>query len=130
MEWGWARPQLATVEELAKSEVLRLAPVLRRLPRHLDRIATIVERGDLQARVSLFSLPEDVRTVTTLVNRVLLAVIGGAVGLISVVLIGVKGGPTFTAGTNLYQFFGYFGLACGTVLIMRVLVAILREGLN
>jgi ubiquinone biosynthesis protein len=130
MEWGWSRLDSATLEEIAKAEVLRLAPVLRRMPRHLDRLATIVERGDLQARVSLFSLPEDVRTVTTLVNRVLLAVIGGAVGVISVVLIGIKGGPTFTGGTSLYQFFGYFGVACSTVLIMRVLVAILREGLN
>jgi hypothetical protein len=78
----------------------------------------------------LFSLPEDVRTVTKLVNRVLLAVIGGLVGVISVVLIGATGGPTFTGGTNLYQFFGYFGLACITVLIMRVLVAIFRDGLN
>jgi hypothetical protein len=80
--------------------------------------------------VSLLTLPEDVRTVTTLVNRVLLAVIGGAVAVISVLLIGTTGGPAFTGGTNLYQFFGYFGRACNTVLIMRVLVAILRDGLN
>jgi hypothetical protein len=30
----------------------------------------------------------------------------------------------------LFQFFGYFGLFCATVLILRVIVAILRDGLN
>jgi hypothetical protein len=29
-----------------------------------------------------------------------------------------------------FQFFGYFGLFCATVLILRVIVAILRDGLN
>jgi ubiquinone biosynthesis protein len=109
---------------------LRLLPVLRRLPRHLDRMASLVERGDLRARVSLFSSEEDIRPVTTLVNRVLLAFIGGVVGLISAILIGIPGGPAFTGKTSLYQFLGYFGLFCGSVLIMRVLVAMFRDGLN
>ena len=36
----------------------------------------------------------------------------------------------FAGSTSLFRFFGYFGLFCATVLIMRVLVAILRDGLN
>ena len=59
-----------------------------------------------------------------------LSFLGGAVGVISVILIGIKGGPEFTSKTSLYEFFGYFGLFCSTVLVMRVLVAILRDGLN
>ena len=35
-----------------------------------------------------------------------------------------------TGDTSLFQFFGYFGLFCATVLILRVIVAILRDGLN
>src|SRR5206468_12265408 len=31
---------------------------------------------------------------------------------------------------SLFRFFGYFGLFCATVLILRVIVAILRDGLN
>jgi ubiquinone biosynthesis protein len=131
VEWAQQRLEPATVEEFAKSEVVRLAPILRRLPRHIDRLATIVERGDLRARVSLFSSDDDLRAVTTLLNRVLLAFTGGIVGVISVIiLIGIKGGPEFTGKTSLYEFFGYFGLFCSTVLIMRVLVAIFRDGLN
>jgi hypothetical protein len=88
----------------------------------------MAERGDLTARVSLFSLPDDVKVLTTLVNRILLAFLGAGVGVMSVILIGIKGGPDFAGQTSLYEFFGYFGLFCSTVLVMRVLVAILRDG--
>jgi ubiquinone biosynthesis protein len=80
--------------------------------------------------VRLFSDPEDVRTITRLLNRVVLAGLGGLVGLLSVMLLGTQGGPPFTGDTSLFQFFGYFGLFCATVLILRVIVAILRDGLN
>jgi predicted unusual protein kinase regulating ubiquinone biosynthesis (AarF/ABC1/UbiB family) len=128
----WARASLApsSLEELARRELGSLALLLRRTPRQLDRIATIVQRGDLQARVRLFTDPEDVRTVTRLLNRLVLAGLGGLVGLLSVMLLGTQGGPPFTGDTSLFQFFGYFGLFCATVLILRVVVAILRDGLN
>jgi len=129
-EWAKDRLTPATLEELARDEVLRLAPLLRRLPRHLDRLATIAERGDLRARVSLLSADSDVRAVTRLLNRTVLAFLGGAVGVISVLLMGIDGGPEFTGQTSLYEFFGYFGLFCSTVLVMRVLIAIFRDGLN
>jgi hypothetical protein len=73
---------------------------------------------------------EDVRTVTRLLNRVVLAGPGGLVGLLSVMLLGTQGGPHFTGDTSLFQFFGYFGLFCATVLILRVTAAILRDELN
>jgi ubiquinone biosynthesis protein len=129
-EWFGVQLEPANLEAIARDEVVKLAPVLRRIPRHIDRLATMAERGDLRARVSLFSVDEDVRTVTKLVNRILLASIGGAVGIISVILIGIKGGPVFTGRTSLYEFFGYFGLFCSTILVMRVLVAIFRDGMN
>jgi hypothetical protein len=37
---------------------------------------------------------------------------------------------TSPGDTSLFRFFGYFGLFCATVLILRVIVAILRGGLN
>ncbi len=51
-------------------------------------------------------------------------------GVEPVLLLGVEGGPPFTGDTSLYEFFGYFGLFCSTVLVLRVLVAIIRDGLN
>ena len=129
-QWIEDRPLADTVQQLARDELVGALPMLRRLPHRLDRLSVMAERGDLRARISLFSMPDDVRVVTTLVNRVLLAFLGGAVGVIAVVLLGIKGGPDFAGQTTLYEFFGYFALFCSTVLVMRVLVAILRDGLN
>jgi len=128
----WARERLAasSVRELATKELLSLAPVLRRVPRHLDRIATLAQRGDLAARVSLLSDSHDVRILTRLLNRFLLALIGSVGGIISVLLIGTQGGPLFTGDTTLFQFFGYFGLFWCLVLILRVVVAVLHDGIN
>ena len=48
----------------------------------------------------------------------------------SVGLIAIEGGPAFSDSTSLFRVFGYFGLFCATVLAMRVIVAVLRDGLN
>ena len=77
-----------------------------------------------------FSQARDVTVVTRLWNRAVLAFLGAMVGLMSVGLLAIKGGPPLAGTTSLYQFFGYFGLFCATVLTMRVIVAVLRDGLN
>lgn len=80
--------------------------------------------------MSLFAAEPDRLFLTTPVNRAVLAFLGGAVGLLSAILLVSTGGPAFTGTTSLFQFFGYFGLFCGTVLILRVLVAVLGGRLN
>ena len=60
----------------------------------------------------------------------MLAFLGGVVGVLSVMLLTNHEGPLLTGTTTLFQFFGYFGLFCATVLILRVLVAVVRDGLN
>ena len=101
-------------------------PLLRRAPRHLDHLATIIERGQARARLSLFSDEHDVRIVTSLVNRVVLAVIGGVVGLMSVALLALPGGPQVSPSTSLFHVFGYMGLFLATVLLLRALVTVMR----
>lgn len=129
-EWVRARLAPSTLEELAREELIRMGPLLRRLPRRLDRMANQIERGNFRARVSLFSDPHDEHVVTKLVNRTVLALVGGVVGLIGAILVGVKGGPPFAGDTTLYEFFGYFSLFCSVVLIMRVIVSVLHDGVN
>ena len=129
-EWMRARIAPSTLEELAREELIRMGPILRRLPRRLDRMANQIERGNLRARVSLFADPDDERVVTKLVNRTVLALAGGVVGVIGAMLINVRGGPPFAGDTSLYEFFGYFSLFCSVVLIMRVIVSVLHDGVN
>jgi ubiquinone biosynthesis protein len=127
-EWAVSQLEPAALADTARKEALTLLPILRRMPYHLDRISTLVERGDFTARVSLLSNRSDLQALSRLVNRVVLALLGGVVGILSVMLLGIEGGPTFTGDTSLFQFFGYFGLFCATVLILRVLLAVMREG--
>ncbi len=48
------------------------------------------------------------------------------------VLLSLPGlvGPPFAGDTTLYEFFGYFSLFCSVVLIMRVIVSVLHDGVN
>jgi ubiquinone biosynthesis protein len=117
----------ATWQQAAQDELTGALPLLRRAPRHLDHLATIIERGQARARLSLFSDEHDVRIVTSLVNRVVLAVIGGVVGIMSVALLALPGGPRVSPSTSLFDVFGYLGLFLATVLLLRALVTVMRD---
>ena len=119
-----------TVQQAVRDELLRTVPMLRRLPRHIDRAFSSLERDGLRVRVTHFSDEHDERVVSRLVNRLVLAFLAGAIGVVSVGLIAIESGPVFSNNTSLFQVFGYFGLFCATVLAMRVIVAVLRDGLN
>ena len=117
----------ATWQQAAQEELTGMLPLLRRAPRHLDHLAAIIERGEAKARLSLFSDQHDVQVITSLVNRAVLAVLGGVVGLMSVALLAVPGGPQVTPSTSLFDVFGYIGLFLATVLILRALVTVMRD---
>jgi ubiquinone biosynthesis protein len=128
----WVRAQITpgSVQQAVRDEILRTVPMLRRLPRHVDRAFSMLERDGIRVRVSHFQDANDTRFITTLVNRSILAFLSGTIGLLSVGLIAIEGGPPFSGNTSLFQVFGYFGLFCSTVLAMRVIVAVLRDRLN
>ena len=110
------------VAEMTRTELIRLAPILQRAPRHLDRIGGQLARGELTTRVSLFSTPDDARLVVTLVNRAVLAFLGAALGLVSTLLLRTPGGIGLFGDTTLLEVLGYFGLIAGAVLMMRVVM--------
>ena len=98
----------ATWQETAKQELVTVLPILRQAPRHLERVATLLERGELGAHISLFADDRDVAVVSRLVNRVVLGLLG-MVALASVGLLAVPGGPQLTRATSLLDLFGYMG---------------------
>jgi ubiquinone biosynthesis protein len=119
----------ASLREAAAEEALGLLPVLRRLPRRFDRITTSVEQGLLTANIRLLADERDRRFIRAMVSRGVLALLGAALGIMSVMLIGVRGGPMLVQGTTLLRVLGYVGLFFSLVLILRVVIAITREGL-
>lgn len=127
----WMREGL-TPSSLGKAvtdELQALLPILRRLPRRLDRITEALERGSLSANVRLFADTRDARLISTLVSRAILALLGAAIGLMSVLLLGASGGPVLIAPISLFQALGYLGLCVSLVLILRVVIALVRDRL-
>jgi ubiquinone biosynthesis protein len=126
----------SSVREVATDELVALLPVLRRLPRRLDRITASLDRGTLSTNVRLLADERDIRLAAAMVNRALMAFIGASLGVLSVGLLAIHGGPVLLPGTahghgtGVFRVFGYLGLFFGVVLILRVLVVIAREGIG
>ncbi|MGW3210308.1 ABC1 kinase family protein [Streptomyces sp. NPDC001135] len=102
-------------------ELLGLVPMLRRLPRRVERIGAALESGQFTVSARLFSDPEDRRFLRSLVHEVLLAFLGGIIGLAGVQLLRTSGGPRLSTGLGLFELFGYNLLVISCVLVLRVL---------
>jgi hypothetical protein len=67
--------------------------------------------------VRLFADQRDASFVRDLINRAVMAFIGATLGIMSVVLLGIRGGPmllpaaTPGSGTSVFHAFGYLGLS-------------------
>jgi ubiquinone biosynthesis protein len=107
-------------------ELVTLLPLLRRLPRRLDRIADAVEEGRLHVDIGVFGDPRNRRTATRLLHQTLLTVLGSVSGLMAVLFLNMTDGPEVTEFVRLYEIFGYGLLSVAFILVLRVLVAIFR----
>jgi ubiquinone biosynthesis protein len=114
------------IRKTATDELAALVPLLRRLPRRIDRIGGALEDGRLTLSVRLLADPSDRRYLTGLVHQVLLAFLAAAAGIMAVLMIGLHGGPALTASVSLYSFFGYCLLSIAAILAVRVLVQVFR----
>ena len=122
-----ARSPVIDRSALLKDELLATLPHLRRLPERVDRLLTLAGRGEL--RVRSIADEDGRRIVRTLVNRALLATIGAALLAVSaVLLVAADDGPAVSEDAGLYEIFGYGGLLGGTVLVLRVVGAVARDG--
>jgi ubiquinone biosynthesis protein len=118
---------IVDMETMIRDELLAMLPRLRRLPDRFDRIMTLAARGDL--RVRNVADEGNGRVLRTFVNRGLLAAIGAAFLLgATVLLASANKGPSVSDGTGLFEILGYGGLLAGTVLMLRVVAAVARDG--
>lgn len=118
----------STLREAATSELTTSLPILRRLPRRIDRISAALETGRLGLNVRLLADDRDRQYLTSLVHRILLAFLAATSGIMAVLMLGLHNGPHMTSSITLYQFLGYCLLVIAAVLALRVLVAVLRPG--
>lgn len=116
-----------SMRDFVQQEFARLAPLVSRAPRHLDRLATLAEHGRLTTRVRLFTEPEDVRVLQRLANLFVLTALSIGVGAVSVMMLGTEGGPILEAAdTPFLEILGWVGLTLSVILLLRVLLSVLR----
>jgi ubiquinone biosynthesis protein len=115
------------VQKTAADELMVLLPVLRRLPRRVDRVSGALEQGKLSVNVRLFADERDRRVITGLTNQFLLTLLSAATGIVAVLLIAAPGGPQLSPTVSLYQVIGYNLLIVASVLVLRVLFGIFRN---
>ena len=114
--------------DYVRQEWTELGPLLARLPRHVDRLATMLEHGSLGTRTRVLADRDDRAFLERLLNRFVLTLLSVGVGAVSVMLLGVEGGldfPWFQVG--LYEVLGWIGLFIAMTLMFRVLLAVLRS---
>jgi ubiquinone biosynthesis protein len=115
---------LTAARHIVHDEVVAALPHLRRLPERVDRILTLTGRGDLRVHTVV---DEDAgRTLRTLANRALLVAVG-AVFLVAA-LVSLGGGSGDPPGLTPSEAVAYAGLFAGTVLLVRVVAAVIRDG--
>ena len=114
------------IRNTAAADLAMLVPMLRRLPRRIDRLGGALEDGRLTVSVRLLADPSDRRYLTGMLDRVLLAFLAAAAGIMAVLMIGLHGGPALSKTVSLYSFFGYCLLVIAAILAVRVLVQVFR----
>jgi ubiquinone biosynthesis protein len=118
--------EVASARQTVNEELTTLLPMLRRLPRRVERIASAAEHGRLSMHVRLFADERDRRHLSGLLHQVLLTVLAATAGIMAVLLLGTAGGPRVTATVGLYQLLGYNLLVVCAILALRVLALIFR----
>jgi ubiquinone biosynthesis protein len=115
------------LKQSAAEELSTLLPVLRRLPRRIDRIANAAEHGRLGVNIRLLADERDRAVITDLLHEVLVAFLAATTGIMAVLLLGTDGGPSVTDAVGLYELIGYNLLAISAILALRVLVRVFRR---
>lgn len=110
-----------STRDTARDELIALLPVLRRLPRRLDRLGGALEEGRLGVNVRLFADPRDRRVVGELVGRVVHALVGIFLGFAGLQLLGRDGGPRVSENLGLYGLMGCNLLVLSAAIVLRTL---------
>ena len=112
------------------SELIAVLPMVRRLPRRIDKLTEQMEAGRMNVNVRTLGDSDEQQAVNSLLNRFLSALIACTAGIIAAVMLGESGGPSVTDSVSLYQLIGYAFLIAALILSLRVLVGVFRPGDN
>src|SRR5215211_5846351 len=115
------------VRSQVESELLKLIPVLRRLPRRINKLSESLEAGRLSVNVRLIADDRDRNFLLGLTDQIIVAMLAAAATIAAILLITAPSGPLLTPNIGLYPILGYSLLFIGCVLALRALVLIFRR---
>ena len=121
-------PTPDTVRSVIEQELMQQLPRLRRVPGRLDELLERTLTGQLSASVSFLSDERDARLLTRLVDRIVLSIIAAATAIGSTLILRVESGPELGGTIPLNEVLGYFGIASASVLALRVVAGVIRDG--
>lgn len=108
------------------AEVVKLLPLIRRIPRRLDRLTSALEHGRLSTGTRVFADDRDRAFVARLVHQAMLALLATAAGVTGGVLLGTEAGPQVADTLTLYQLLAYLLLLVSGALALRVVTTTVR----
>ncbi|MCD9020232.1 ABC1 kinase family protein [Cohnella silvisoli] len=118
--------EYTNLRKTATNELLEMLPVIRRLPRRLDHLGSMLEKGEISVKVGFFSDKANASFVTKWISQALLAFVGTAFGGISIGLLSLNGHYAWDE-FNIVAVFGYAGILISAVLLIRVAIHAVRN---
>ncbi|MDQ6819196.1 MAG: AarF/UbiB family protein [Actinomycetota bacterium] len=118
--------QFGSPEELVRKELVRALPALRTLPEHAEELASQARSGRLTVRTERYA-GADRSVVETWLNRVLVALAGGAGALTSAALLTAGSLSANKVVRDALWTLGFSGLTGSAVLLMRTAAQALHD---
>jgi ubiquinone biosynthesis protein len=116
-----------SVRSQLESELLKLVPLLRRLPRRINKLSESLEQGRLSMNVRVLADSRDRNFLLGLTDQIIVAMLAAAATIAAILLIIAPSSPMLAPNIGLYPIIGYCLLFVGSVLALRALVLIFRR---
>ena len=117
----------SSIREQVESELIGVLPLLRRLPRRLDRITADLEQGRTTISLRFLAHADDRHFLLGLTHQLVVAVLASSATIAAVALIIAPGGPMLTATVGFYDLMGFGLLFVASMLSLRTLVLVFRR---
>lgn len=110
-----------------EEQLLRVLPVLERLPRRVDAFAEAAQRGELRLGVRVLADPADRSFLTGIVSQLVMTLLAGAAAICAILLVLAEDGPMLSAGVRLLPVLGITLFLFAFVLAARALALAFRH---
>ncbi|WP_144758340.1 AarF/ABC1/UbiB kinase family protein [Curtobacterium sp. 9128] len=109
----------SVLRDVAARELFGLVSTIRRLPRRVDRISEAIEQNKLSVNIRLLADQRDRRTVSGMIRRILLVLLGSGAGILAIVYLTAPARPTAVLSTGAAG-----GLLGGAAVVLLVWAAV------